>query len=294
MVAADAVADPPLAVRPPLGLGWRPEIADYVAQLVDRLGFVELIAENLSPTRIPATVAALVHRGLPVVPHGVTLSLGGVAEPDPRRVAHLAACAEALGAPLVSEHVAFVRAEIDGRVVEAGHLLPVPRTAEALDVLTRNIRLVQAELPVPLAVEPVAALLDLGGEYDEADFLTELVERTGVWLLPDVANVYANAVNHGGSAADQLRRWPLEHVAYAHVAGGRIIDGRYRDTHLDPVPDAVIALVADLTRARSDAALPPAPMLLERDGNYPPADELTAELDVIARAASVRVIGTAR
>ena len=123
---------------------------------------------------------------------------------------------------------------------------------------------------------------------------TSPVNPAGMRMLPDVANVYANAVNHGGSAADQLRRWPLEHVAYAHVAGGRIIDGRYRDTHLDPVPDAVIALVADLTRARSDAALPPAPMLLERDGNYPPADELTAELDVIARAASVRVIGTGR
>ena len=63
-------------------------------------------------------------RGVPVIPHGVRLSLGGAEPLDPARVAHLAACAEALDAPLVSEHVAFVRA--GGR--EAGHLLPVPRT----------------------------------------------------------------------------------------------------------------------------------------------------------------------
>ncbi len=41
-----------------------------------------------------------------MIPHGVRLSLGGA---DPVE-AHLAACAAALDAPLVSEHVAFVRA----------------------------------------------------------------------------------------------------------------------------------------------------------------------------------------
>ena len=59
-----------------------------------------------------------------MVPHGVRLSLGSAGEPDPARVGHLAGLAERLGAPLVSEHVAFVR----GGGLEAGHLLPVPRT----------------------------------------------------------------------------------------------------------------------------------------------------------------------
>ena len=85
------------------------------------------------------------------VPHGVRLSLGGAEPLDPVRVAHLAACAAALDAPLVSEHVAFVRA--GGR--EAGHLLPLPRSRAALDVLTAHVRQVQAELDVPLALEPI-------------------------------------------------------------------------------------------------------------------------------------------
>ena len=61
-----------------------------------------------------------------------------------------------MDAPLVSEHVAFVRAG----GLEAGHLLPVPRSSEALEVLTAHVRTVQAELDVPLALEPIATLFD--------------------------------------------------------------------------------------------------------------------------------------
>ena len=70
-------------------------------------------------------------RGVPVIPHGVGLGVGGAEPPDPRRLAHLADCARALDAPLVSEHLAFVRAG----GMEAGHLLPVPRTRAALSVV---------------------------------------------------------------------------------------------------------------------------------------------------------------
>jgi hypothetical protein len=82
---------------------------------------------------------------MPVVPHGVSLSLGGTDPLDPGRVARLAELAERFGSPLVSEHVAFCRAG----GIEAGHLLPVPRTRAALAVLTANIRAMRAELPVP-------------------------------------------------------------------------------------------------------------------------------------------------
>ena len=67
-------------------------------------------------------VTELRARGTTVVPHGVSLSLGGAERPDPARLAHLTACATALGSPLVSEHIAFTRAG----GMDAGHLLPLP------------------------------------------------------------------------------------------------------------------------------------------------------------------------
>ena len=114
-----------------VGIGWREELAGFVARR-ERLGFVEVVAESLHHDRpLPAGLEALRRRGVPVVPHGVRLSLGSAGGPDPARVGHLARLAERLEAPLVSEHVAFVR----GGGLEAGHLLPVPRTDEALSLI---------------------------------------------------------------------------------------------------------------------------------------------------------------
>jgi uncharacterized protein len=184
--------------------------------------------------------------------------------------------ADRLGAPLVSEHVAFVRAG----GLDAGHLLPIPRTREALGVLVANVRLAQADLPVPLALEHVAALLEWPApELDEASFLTELLNRTEALLLLDLANLYANARNHGGDPLTFLDALPLERVAYVHVAGGVEREGLYHDTHAHPTPAAVLELVSEVC-ARRD----PPGVLLERDDAYPPEAELAAELDAITAA----------
>jgi uncharacterized protein len=266
-----SMASAPLGV----GIGWREELAGFIARR-HGLGFVEVVAERVHADQpLPAGLEEL-QRRLPVIPHGVKLSLGGAEEPDPARVAHLAAVADRLGAPLVSEHVAFVRAG----GLEAGHLLPVPRTREALEILVANVRLVQAELPVPLALEHVAALLEWPApELAEAAFLSELLHRTEALLLLDVANLYANAHNHGGDPAAFLDALALERIAYVHVAGGVERDGLYHDTHAHPTPAAVLELVGELC-ARRD----PPGVLLERDDAYPPEAELAAELDAITAA----------
>jgi hypothetical protein len=213
--------------------------------------------------------------------------------------------------------VAFVR----GGGLEAGHLLPVPRTREALGVLAGNVRLAQAELGVPLALEHVAAVLEWPApELDEAAFLTELLERTGALLLLDLANLHANARNHGGDPLALLDALPLERIAYVHVAGGVERDGLYHDTHAHPTPPPVLELLAELcartvgmcsaphaapnqTHSLEACAPPPATthppqprthdrcsgrdspgVMLERDDAYPPEAELAAELAAIAAA----------
>lgn len=268
-----------------VGIGWRREIAGVIADL--KPGFCEVIAESISLRRRHArpdpALAELVTRGVPVVPHGVALSLGGVEPVQPKRVRRLAACAEALGAPVVSEHIAFVRAG----GIEAGHLLPVPRTREALDVLVDNISRTQSELAVPLAVENIASFVEWPeSDLTESEFLTELVERCDVLLVLDVANVYANARNRGRDPQHELARLPVERVAYSHVAGGREGDDFYHDTHTARTPADVLDLVTAL-RQRVDV-----PFMLERDGRYPPAAELFEELDAIAAAAGAAPITT--
>jgi uncharacterized protein len=261
-----------------VGIGWRPEIAGYVAGLPG-LRFTEVVAESLhTHDALPDALAELVGRGVTVIPHGVKLSLGGAEPIADERAAHLFGCAQLLDAPLVSEHIAFVRAG----GMEAGHLLPVPRTRASVAAIVANVRRAQSALGgVPLALEPIAALFDWpDAELTEAQFLTEILDRTGCQLLLDIANVYANARNRHEPPAALLDELPLERIAYVHVAGGTMAGGYYHDTHTDPTPPDVLALVKELCARTTPPAL-----MLERDGDYPPAAALTAELDAIAAAA---------
>ncbi|MER6018332.1 DUF692 domain-containing protein [Streptomyces anulatus] len=262
-----------------IGIGWRPEIAAEVESL-SGIDWVEAVAENLCADHLPDSLARLRERGVTVVPHGVALGLGGADRPDPVRLASLAARAELLGAPLVTEHIAFVRAGgplTASPRLEAGHLLPVPRTWDALDVLCENVRIAQDSLPVPLALENIAALITWPDEeLTEGQFLAELVERTGVRLLIDVANLHTNHVNLGQDPAKALDELPVEAIAYVHVAGGVERNGVWHDTHAHPVTAPVLEVLAEL-RSRVD----PPGVLLERDDAFPPAAELAGELDAI-------------
>lgn len=257
-----------------VGIGWRPEIAEAVERL-EGLDWVEVVAENVCPGHLPESLLRLRERGVRVVPHGVSLGIGGADRPDPGKLAALGERAVALGAPVVTEHIAFVRTS--SPALEAGHLLPVPRTRDALAVLCENVRIAQEALPVPLALENIAALVSWPGEeLTEGQFLTELVERTGVRLLVDVANLHTNRVNRGEDPAAVLDAIPLEALAYVHVAGGVERDGVWHDTHAHPVPPVVLDVLARL-RERVD----PPGVLLERDDDFPEGEELAGELERI-------------
>ncbi|MFJ3801470.1 DUF692 domain-containing protein [Streptomyces sp. NPDC090088] len=264
------------------GIGWRPEIADAVERMPG-IDWVEVVAENTCPGHLPESLRRLRERGVTVVPHGVSLGLGGADRPDEERLAALAERVAALGAPLVTEHIAFVRAGgplTASPVLEAGHLLPVPRTRDALDVLCANIRIAQAALPVPLAVENIAALIAWPGEeMTEGQFLYDLVDRTGVRLLIDVANLHTNHVNRGEDPAKALAELPVEAIAYVHVAGGVERDGVWHDSHAHPVPPAVLDILTDLA-----SRVAPPGVLLERDDLFPEPAELERELGAIRAA----------
>lgn len=250
------------------GLTWRPEIDDTIERLSE-LDFVEVHADDLDPSHLPGSLLALRRQGVPVIPHSESLSLGGTRPPPATRLAHLAACAEALESPLLSDHLAVVSA--NGR----GHrLLPVVPTPAALDVIAENVQVAQERLPVPLALENIAdTAVHQAGVVPEAEFLTELVRRTGVRLLADIGNLHARHLNFGQDPYETLDTLPLEAVAYVHVGGGQLVDGAWQSTHTRPVTPEALDVLAGLC-ARAD----PVGVLLERDGDYPGATELADEL----------------
>lgn len=104
----------------------------------------------------------------------------------------------------------------------------MPRTRDALDVLCENVRIAQEALPVPLALENIAALINWPGEdMTEGQFLYDLVDRTGVRLLIDVANLHTNHVNrvrtprrHSTSCRSRPSRTSMSRAASSGTASG--------------------------------------------------------------------------
>jgi uncharacterized protein (UPF0276 family) len=281
-------AAPTTPRRPPrgaaVGLGFRPEIAGDLLGAPGTVDFVEVVAEACFASAFARREAVALSRTWTVVPHGVKLSLGSAEGIDVDRARRLGALARELAAPMVTEHVAFVRA--GGR--EIGHLTQVPFTREAVRVVARNVAAARRELPdVPLLLENTAWTFRWpGDELDEASFFCAIVEATGCDLLLDLGNLYANARNAGADPLAVLAAYPLDRVGMVHLAGGAHEDGFYFDTHAHAVPDAVFELLAALVHEAG-----PAPVVLERDDAFPTFAELGGEL---ARARHVLAAKEAR
>jgi len=261
------------------GIGYRRELAHELLRAPGAVDFVEVVAETCFADAPARREAVALSEIWPVVPHGVNLSLGSAKGIDTARARRLGDLSRALRAPVVTEHVALTSAA--GR--DIGHLTPVPRCAEIVRAVARNVRAARACFSdIPFLLENIATPFDLpGNAMSEPDFYAEIVRATGCGLLLDVANLYANAVNARLDPAAVIREFPLEHVGMLHIAGGLFEDGFYLDSHAHAVPDAVFDLLAIAFEARPDL-----PVLLERDAHFGDGlAPLVAELD---RAAMLR------
>jgi uncharacterized protein (UPF0276 family) len=213
----------------------------------------------------------LLRDAVPVLLHGIGLSLGSAEGLDAERVEHAAAVARAVRPPWFSEHIAFTRAG----GVEIGHLAPLPFTREAVETVAANVATLRRALPedLPVLLENIAYTFTLpGSEMDEATFVRQVLEATGAGLLLDLENVHANAANHGYDPIEYLESLPLERVVEVHLAGGVWSGGEYADTHTRPVPEESWALLEWLA-PRADVKA----VIIERDDDLPPFGELLAE-----------------
>ena len=91
-----------------VGIGYRRELAHALLARPEAVDFVEVVAEACRDPAQRREALALAEVW-PVVPHGVKLSLGSAEGIDVGRARELGRLARELRAPLVSEHVSFVR-----------------------------------------------------------------------------------------------------------------------------------------------------------------------------------------
>lgn len=264
------------------GLGLRRDhYRDFLEGEVP-VDFVEVISENfMIDGGRPLRILEQVRAKLPVILHGVSMSIGSAHGLDRDHLARLRALADRIDPLWVSDHLCWTRTSAHN----SHDLLPMPLTRDALDLVCDNIDRAQEALGRALLFENPSSYLSFPqDEFTEWQFLAEMSRRTGCYLLLDVNNIYVSARNHGFDPRDYLAGIPADRVRQVHLAGhtpGEIVI----DTHDRPVCDAVWALFA-----RAMALLGPVAVMIERDDAIPPLAELLTELDQArALAATARL-----
>jgi uncharacterized protein len=261
--------------RPPylgFGLGLRPQHYRAILDTNPDVDWFEVISENYMVRGGPplAILDQIVER-YPAVMHGVSLSIASTAPFDEDYLDALNTLAKRVRPKWISDHLCWTG--VHG--VNLHDLLPIPYTREALDHVVTRVHYVQERLGRPLCLENVSTYVQFGqSEMREWEFISELAQRTGCWLLFDVNNVYVSAFNHGYDALDFLNGIPVDRVIQFHLAGHSDMENYVVDTHDHPVRDEVWNLYEAALRRFG-----PVSTMIERDDDIPPLADMLAELN---------------
>jgi uncharacterized protein (UPF0276 family) len=253
------------------GLGLRRALLGPLSSMdASAVDFMEVAPENWIGVggRFGRQFRELAER-FPVVLHGLSLDVGGPDPIDTSLVRSVRELMEQIDAPIYSEHLTYCAAQ--------GHLydlLPIPFTAEGVHHVAGRVRQVQDILGRAIALENASYYAQPHAELSEAEFICAVLAESGCELLLDVNNIYVNSVNHGYDPLAFLEALPLERTRYLHVAGHfDEAEDLKVDTHGADVIDPVWSLLE-----QAYLRVGPVPTLLERDFNFPPLQELLAEV----------------
>ncbi|MBI3856111.1 MAG: DUF692 domain-containing protein, partial [Planctomycetes bacterium] len=245
-----------------IGVGYRRELAGWIASRPPEIGCLEITAEHFFDRGLDAL--SELRRDYPLFVHGLGLSLGTPGPLDRAALDAYARVVEAADPLYVTEHVAFTRT----RDVDLGHLNPVARTPENLGLLADHAREVMDRCGRPMLLENIASPLSLKGGLSEPEFLNRLCDRAGCGLLLDVTNLTVNSRNHRFDPIAWLDAIEPRNIAQLHVVGyTRRADG-WHDAHAEPIQDELFDL-ARLILERS----PVRGVIVERDENMPAPEE---------------------
>lgn len=257
------------------GVGLKPEHFRTILDTRPAIGFFEIHAENYMVAGGPFHhYLERIRADYPLSIHGVGLSIGGAGPLDEAHLDRLAMLLDRYQPESFSEHLAWS----SHNDIFFNDLLPAPYHAGTLACVCDHIDRVQERLGRRMLLENPATYVEFASStMAEADFIAEVVRRTGCGLLLDVNNAHIACVNHHRDASAYLSALPLAAVGQIHLAGyAEDADAAGAplliDSHGAPVANVVWELYDDAI-----SLLGPQPTLIERDNDIPAFAVLAAE-----------------
>ena len=261
------------------GLGLRTEHYNDFLEKPQPVEWLEVISENfMVDGGKPLTILDRIRANYPMTMHGVSMSIGSSDGLDNNYLKKLKRLEQRIEPMWVSDHLCWTG--VHGRNLH--DLLPLPYTEEALQVIGRNVMHAQEVLQRSLVLENVSSYVEFNAsDMTEWEFLSEVCQATGCYLLLDINNIYVSACNHGFSASDFIQGVPAERIMQFHLAGHQNNGAYLIDTHDQAVCDGVWDLYHQAL-----IRFGPVPTMVEWDDKIPPLQELLSELNKARTIAS--------
>ena len=272
------------------GIGLRlPHLAEMVATRPP-VGWLEIHPENFLANPHATELLVDLSRDYPISVHTVGVSVGSASGVDRRHLMRVRALIDAIDPALVSGHLAW--STHGGEYLN--DLLPLPFTDETLRIVSAHIHEVQDALGRTYLLENPSTYVAFDtSTMGEAEFLNEIVRRTGCRLLCDVSNVHLSAQNMGYDAYEYIDRLSGDSIGELHLGGFTAEPDESSpgaeilvDTHATAVADPAWELYA-YTIGRFGVKS----TLIEWDNDMPALSTLLAEAEraeMTAQAASAK------
>jgi uncharacterized protein len=239
-----------------VGLEYQAQVRPFIEASPGSFDFLEVVPDILwtdlgpgsEPRYLPdpegTAFLADVARAMPIIPHGIGLSIGSAHGFNRDHVEQIAGWYEWLHFPWHSDHLAYHLAEHRSEEVNVNLTLPLALDRETLELITERVLEIRDRIPMPFLLENnVYYFVVEEQDYDEPGFLNALSAASGCGLLLDLHNLHVNCRNHHTDPYAFLEQLDLDRVVELHVAGGMEFDGVYLDAHSGPSPEPVWELL---------------------------------------------------
>jgi uncharacterized protein (UPF0276 family) len=263
------------------GIGLRTEhYHDLLEHPPKEVQWLEIISEGfLIEGGRPLEYLEIFSKRYPLIPHGVSLSIGSTDPLDQNYLKKLKKLVNKIKAPWFSDHLCWTKFQ--------GHnmhnLIPMPYTKVSAKLIADKVKKVQDIVGRPMLLENVSSYIEFkANEMTEWEFLTLVAEKADCGILLDINNVFFSSFNHEFDAMEYLNNIPPERVIQYHMAG-HLDKGDYIiDTHDHDIRREVWDLYQKAIPLFGEVSF-----LLERDDHIPPLKTLLKELQYAKKLSPV-------
>lgn len=173
-------------------------------------------------------------------------------------------------------------------------LIPLIQNQETLDYMVERIEEAQDVIGSPILLENISSYMRFkDSDMSEIEFINAITERSGCYVLLDVNNIWANAMNFHEDPWEQLSQLNVDSVRGYHLAGcstEQMGNGLvYVDYHKEAIRDEVWDLYQ-----QSLTHFGPWPTIVEWENNVPSLDQTLNEVKRVSECLRPYALGEAQ